>query len=661
MAYALRYTLSQILRNGNTQTIEVYEDGYVGSVKTYIPTSITLQPSSSEEYPYPAIITSQLNFSFVLETADDYTQFPDVLSVNDRLYYVLLKESSTVIWRGYLFNDYSQVGFSTGISEASLVAIDGISFLQEEDYVVDGSINLTVKHLELIGTALRLLAYPSTDLFLNIACSFFATGMATRTNSQSNEPFNQIYQYRRDFVGVSYYTILDNILKTFNCRMYQANGDWYITSTMEVAATTRYYTRYAIGVSTITVNSYGQLTNTIDIQPHSQGGVHFINNSQTKILRKGFYDIEVRSEYTSPINLIHDANLKIVSGIYPATTAEGWFTAVTGSATASVFEEANEQFNSYILSAGTGYADLQILAPGPTFYPYTPYLGGTSATFSCEHKNGVAIKIQVALLDTGSGNKYLDNNGDWQTSSATFITFPAATGDDSDYDTYTLSIPPYWVSLSAGTFLMGYLNIKVRCDSGSTQLRNFKLVQDSTEVKYAVVQNSLTSSKSTTKVFEQPYGQVYPNLYGQQVLSLGSLYSSAGVYLTGWNFLDTGMIVGGDKAVALLAYQYIKIFQRNIATLEADLGETEGVNGYAYLDKVYTVTDTTTGDLSYSGKKFAANRLTLSPYNNQTNSLQLMEIYYDSTFILLIPTYITDVGQLGPFWFLNIPLDINHI
>lgn len=661
MAYGLRYTLSQILRNNNTQTIEIYEDGYVGNVKTYIPTSITLQPSSSEEYPYPSIISSQLSFSFILESEDDYNQFPDVLSVNDRLYYVLLKEESTVIWRGYLFNDYSQVGFSTGISQASLVAIDGISFLEEEDYVVDGSINLTVKHLDLIGTALRLLGYPTSDLYLNIACSFFATGMATRTNNQVNEPFNQIYQYRRDFVGVSYYNILDNILKTFNCRMYQANGDWWITSTMEAAADTRYYTRYAINASTITVNSYGELINTIDIEPYSQEGVHFINNSQSKILRKGFYDIEVRSQYSSPINLIHNANLKIVSGIYPATTAEGWFVSVTGTATASVLEDANQQLNSYYLSAGTGYADLQILAPGPVFYPYTPYAGGVPLTFSCEHKNLVNIKIQVALLDTGSGNKYLDNDGNWQTSSATYITFPAATGNTYDYNTFTLSIPPYWVSLTAGTFLMGYLNIKIKCDAGTTQLRNFKLVQEDTQVKYAVIQNSLTNNKSTTKVFEQPYGQVYPNLYGQQVLSLGSLYNSTGTFLTGWNFLDTGMIVGGDKAVAFLAYQYIKIFQRNIATIESDLGEIKGLNGYTYLDKVFTVTDNTIGDLSYNNKKFVANRLTLYPYENQTTSLQLMEVYYDETFILLIPIYITDVGQLGPFWWLNIPLDINHI
>jgi hypothetical protein len=107
--------------------------------------------------------------------------------------------------------------------------------------------------------------------------------MVDRDDSVSNEPFSQIYQYRRDFQDESYYVILENILKTFNCRMYQANGDWYISATMETAAPTRYFTRYAIGASTITVASSGVLNNTINIAPYASNNVHFINNSQIKI------------------------------------------------------------------------------------------------------------------------------------------------------------------------------------------------------------------------------------------------------------------------------------------------------------------------------------------------------------------------------------------
>jgi len=655
MAYGLRYTLTQILKNGNNQVIEIYQEDYVGSVKTYIPTSISLQPNSQTEYPYPSIISTQLQFSFILETEDDYNQYPNVISSNDRLYYVLLKEGATVIWRGYLFNDYTQVGFSTGLSESSLIAIDGISFLKDQEYVVDNSINFLQQHLDVIATALRYLGYPS-DLYLNIACSFFADGMQKRVDNISNEPFSQIYQYRRDFVDESYYVILENILKTFNCRMYQANGDWYITATMETAAPTRYFTRYAIGASTITVASSGVLNNTINIAPYANNNVHFINNSQTKVLRKGFFNIEVRSQYKSPLNLIHNANLKTISGTAPNISAVGWRTTLTGTATATVIDNgASQQFNDFSLSAPTGIADLEILQTISP-YVYTPYMGGTPITFSCQHRNTTAIKIQIALLDTGSGNKYLDNSGNWQTNSNTYITFPAAT-EVNDYTTYTLQIPPFYSNFALKTFLMGYINVKIRCDAGSTLLRNFKLVQGETEVKYAVIQNSTSTDKSTAEVFEQPYGQIYPNSTGQQVLTYGSLFNSAGVFLTNWNFFSVDLVVGNVLPIGFLATQYIKIYQRNIATLEADLGAIKGTNGYVYLDKVFTVTDTSTGSLSYNGKKFTANRLTLSPYADETNSLQLMEVYYDDSLLFLVPNYITDVSQLGPFWYVN--FDIN--
>jgi hypothetical protein len=58
MAYGLRYTITQILRNGTNQVLEIYERDYVaGVVKTYQPVSIIVQPNSNEEYPYPTIIS----------------------------------------------------------------------------------------------------------------------------------------------------------------------------------------------------------------------------------------------------------------------------------------------------------------------------------------------------------------------------------------------------------------------------------------------------------------------------------------------------------------------------------------------------------------------------------------------------------------------------
>jgi len=48
--------------------------------------------------------------------------------------------------------------------------------------------------------------------------------MLDRATSTNNEPFVQTYQFRRDFVGLDYFTILDNIVKSFALRLFQYEG-----------------------------------------------------------------------------------------------------------------------------------------------------------------------------------------------------------------------------------------------------------------------------------------------------------------------------------------------------------------------------------------------------------------------------------------------------
>ena len=68
--------------------------------------------------------------------------------------------------------------------------------------------------------------------------------MFTRADASSEEPFDQSYQYRRDFVGLTYYEALDNIVKSFGCRLFQSDGKWQILAINEMANSTRYYKFY---------------------------------------------------------------------------------------------------------------------------------------------------------------------------------------------------------------------------------------------------------------------------------------------------------------------------------------------------------------------------------------------------------------------------------
>ena len=114
MAYGLRYTLTEKMRDGNSAIVKIYEDSFTGDFTTYRLTNIEISPDSNEEEPLGGIISSQLDVSFLISNADDLNNFPDLINSNDRKYYVELVYTAGIggellKWRGYIFNDYIEI------------------------------------------------------------------------------------------------------------------------------------------------------------------------------------------------------------------------------------------------------------------------------------------------------------------------------------------------------------------------------------------------------------------------------------------------------------------------------------------------------------------------------------------------------------------------
>lgn len=658
MAYGLRYLIQTVLRDGTFQTISISEKDYVDDiVKEYTATTINIQPNASEEYPFPSIVSSQLNFSFILETEDDYAQFPNVLTDDDKKYWVVYEIDGNVLWQGFLFNDYSQVGFSTGIQTASLIAVDGISFLQPNVYQVTDSINQPVNLLTTIKDGLVLMGYPE-NLNLVVACSYFADGMNTRLDGQQYEPFSQTYIYRRDFLNTSYYDIIDNIVKSFNCRLFQANGDWWIMSMNEQAADVNYFTKYEL--PSLTISDYGLLETQIPIESFVEGKTHFIDNSQMKVLKKGFNNMSYRGKYETPENFIHNADLKINDG----TNAQGWIRfAASGSTCTLIVNEGtflvpnpNEQFNEFFLSGAN--ATVEMGNPGPYVPTYfLPYIIGTdNYTLSFQHKTISACKFQIQQI-IGSSVKYLNASGVW-VSTVENLNLPAS--GDNEYHTLTYNIPKN--STYIQTFF-GYVKIKILSNGGTTNVKNFQIQLAERAVKYVeVVYNPDALPESTLKVFEQPYGNTYPTQWEGIVntytyVGKGYLCDANGAALVNWVTVVSGSLGGAPLLITFMMYQQLKLSNGNIATLECDLGSYTSEQGFIGLDKTFHVVDLISGYLSYDNKKFMLNRMSLNAYINETNSAQMIEVTNTSPFgelFLLFPKYITDTASLQPFWDLQL-------
>jgi hypothetical protein len=76
----------------------------------------------------------------------------------------------------------------------------------------------------------------------------------------------------------------------------------------------------------------------------------------------------------------------------------------------------------------------------------------------------------------------------------------------------------------------------------------------------------------------------------------------------------------------LIARQFSNLLNKNFGTLEAELGKFKTNKGLNYLDKVYTLTDSTSNVLSYNNKKFLMNRGSINARVDEVNSFQIIEI-----------------------------------
>lgn len=642
MAYGKKYTITQKTHDCVDLVVDIYEKDYSGSITSYQAVSVVLQPNSSEEDPIGTIVSSELNVSFTISTQEDYANFLDLLDYDDTKYYIELVIEGVAKWKGFLFNDYAEVGFTGGTQQVAINAIDGLSLLRYSFFDGFDNTNENVKLLDIIGTCLNKLQFKDTSFFYSL-CSYYAEGMFDRGDAVGNEPFSQTYQFKRDFVGLDYYTVLDNIIKSFGCRLFQANGDWYILP-MNQMATTLYYTRYVVN-DVPTVSGSGIFVNNITIQPYAEGNVHFAGGDQVKIVKKGYPTIESEIPFASATNYIYNGEFKNVDLI--TDVAQGWWVTTSGGGVVDFIESSSAQLNICSMSAGPGkVASLTNKFPGPTLiYEYTPMMYGPGASLSFEMQE---CKLRVYITARiGTTTYYLNGDDKWQTAE-TFRDVGSA--DFNVFTTQTISIP-LGLQTDIAVVIEGYINVEFRAVDGAAGgfLRNIKMTQSSPAIQAVIITRKIEETNAVGRSIEIPYGIVY-----NPSNTVSDLYNNVGLFvdedrnpLINWYSYSYPDLTY-ESLPYLIMRQYSNLLNRNIATLEGNLGAYESTAGLVYLDKVYLVEDSTTGAMTYNGKKFLINRLDLDPANVQVGSIQLVEITNTNNTSVQTVEYIGDIQIVKP-------------
>lgn len=627
MSYGLRYTITQKLRDATDLVCNIYDYNYTGTtVITYEAVKIEIQPNASNDEPLPSIVSSQLNISFVISTQTDFDNFPVLLTTDDRRYYVELINGSNKLWVGFLFNDYVQVPFTTGYLQIDLIAIDGLSLLQNTLYYPNwgDSVNNSQNLIKTIADGLNLIGLP-TQLALLTSCSYYAEGMLNRTDGTSNDPFYQTYQYRRDYLDNNYYDILNNIVTSFGCRLFQADGIWQVININEISETIRYFTKYTISPSISVIDS-GTLNKVVTIQPYVLDNVHFINNSQNKIVRKGYNQVILDSKMDSAPNYLTNGDFKIFD-LTLSNPLSGWTFGSHGSASTSEFVQTDEISNVVKLGSGTGSTDYAYLQIGSSVAPlaFKPYMFRPSFTlnFDAFFREQNAL-VEITLTPFGGGTiQYYNTSGTWQYAQTYYNVTPSPSLYGNLYQNVSINVLLTYPNMP-GTFVYeGYIGIKFYCNATHQGIwvKNIKMTQKIGFPNALTITNQISINKSTQKSLTQPYGMLQDNYIGTNML--GYLTNSDGGILKNW--YKQGKTEIFATLQFLMAKEYSNLLNRNFGTLESDLGAFQSSVGLLTLDKVYLVEDSATSALSYNGKKFIANRLNITPQVNETTSFQLVE------------------------------------
>lgn len=644
MAYGLKYTITQALRDGTSLVARIYEKDYTLTVKSYDAINISLNSNASDDEPLAGIISSELNISF-LTTEEDGEDFPTILSFDIRKYFVKLYNGDNLLWCGFLFNDYVQIPFTTGNVQVDLIAIDGLSFLEYTDFIYEESlsINGTNRLIDVIAETLNVINYPD-PIELLTSCSYYAEGMFDRGDASGDEPFSQTYQYRRDFVGLTYYEVLDNIVKSFGCRLFQSDGKWQILAINQMDLATRYFTNYVI-YPTLSNAGSGTFDKNITIQPYEEGNVHFVNNAQNKIVRKGYPKVIVKGNFNYANNYVHNGNFKgyynIVTtppSFYPFPFGWDYFTNGTPSqiyVNLTIDDDLSSNTLSIQKPIGVGlYSQVEMGVPISTSFPlysYLPYMNGPSFNINFAYRIGIGgnkAKMLIMITNpTTSITYYYNSSNNWQTA-YTFIDINKL--DEGNYTDYSLKVLINTQNTPSGSSVKGYVKLRFVVDGGtpfpqyeSISIRSVSITQNYTTIRSLDVTRQVGTENTTIKEIDQPYGSFLNSFNVNN--NVGNLVNSSGISYQNWyRYPDTTNVF--ELLPMLIARQYSNLLSKNFGTLEADLGSFKTAKGLNYLDKVYSVQDLSSNALSYNDKKFMLNRGSVIPQIDEVGSFQLIEI-----------------------------------
>lgn len=631
MAYNNKYKITVATKSNTISYVYLLEDGYIGGLIEYPATGFSLQYIPQSDDVFDPIMVSQLSLS--IDITEDEINMPNFTSLNDRKYLVQVYNELTLEWQGWALSDNVNISYTTGRKELSFNAIDGLGMLEKIKFPVQNTFYLTDLQscISYIVNSLNQIQFP-TSLNLISGISYYSESMSNRLDNTYNEPLIQSFLSLSTFLDNNSevsdcLTIIKEICKAFGAKIFQANCKWNIISINEFAQESYYYTEYNTVVGNVV--SSGTKSNTSNIEGYTGNstGVYFVDNSQVKILRKGYNKIRLNKNIDYPSNYITNANLLRYTG----NDAFGWTETLTGTNSflfVKVYEKTS--LNSFILFSGnTGTASVS-----PIGLPILNFNDITSISFDVSNlPTNVVIpklcKVYITLND-GDDVYHIDSTSRWATSGTDyyFVSLDTEVNTINTIKNINIELPPAPTT--------GVLNIIFMNDTDCydwVELSNFKM--DNTQLyKSILIESYITDSEEYVYEADINIGINY-TIEGKFYYR-GFLSDLQGNSLQNWYRLEYPTNIYNSLA-ELVIKQYSNMLQKN--TINIDCSFFGLINNTSTINAASRITSDDTDVVnSVQGKKYILGNSTLDIINNeaQTTLLEITENNIDTT---LVTTY----------------------
>lgn len=640
MAYNLKYQITAATKNDEVAVVEMYIDDTVAEVIEYPATSIQLQYIPKSDNIYEPIYASQLNVS--IDVTDDQDNLPDFTTLDDRKYLVKLLIDGNLYWQGWVLSDLVEYSFTTGRKQLAFNAIDGLGML---DYIpftftetnVVGNTKLSPQTvLYYLYTCLDVIGFPD-GLNLITACSYYADGMDNRGDGSQYEPFNQsylrpVYFQNDDETYETCLIVLSKILKSFGCKLYQANGKWMIVAVNEFAAAPyfayTYFTEYSPSGSLVTSGTFNTLS---EVQPYTgnTSGLYFVDNSQFKIFKKGYNNFTYNYDITYSPNYISNFNLKNLTSGFP--TLWNSFTQGTGGSITVVSKpyEASDWFN-ITLGVGSGITAFSEVNTNPSGYVTENDTLTYKQTFYEQTVDKVRGQIQIQLTGIGMGAPiyYINKDGIWQDSSvAPFDNYYEVDLVEEDkINEVSITTPPIPFN---GTLAITYmLTEDVYNCANNVKIGAFSLTFESPLTK--IKSTSIIDANNQYQLeLDLPLG--YPIYDGDGVnrtqanMAYGTIQQLVDgnfVSATGW-YRYGPFSAPTDGLSQTIMKEYINNYRRNLINVDCNLFGITTSNGNFAANKLLQILDTDPAQINIEEKRYMTGNMTIDIVNCESQATLL--------------------------------------